>query len=136
MLPDVRRFPLGVVLSVTTGRLLAPFADLHELLDFMTGDRLMTHQLPRAVEECAPVLLARHPRLAAVSLPAEFSGAEDVHRWVAEQAVRLGQGVTVATLDPDDHTRIDPLTELRLLRPDVEITVIGTPDASTGEVTP
>lgn len=125
MIPDVRRFPLGVVLSVTTGRLLAPFAEVHELLDFMTGDTLMTHQLPRACEECAPMLLARHPRLADVKVPEEFTGEEDVRQWVAAQAERLGERVTVTTLDPDDHTVIDPLVELKMLRPDVPVVVVA-----------
>lgn len=124
MIPDVRRFPLGVVLSVTTGLLLAPFDELHEFLDFMTGDKLMTHQLPRATEECAPVLLQRHPHLAAAVPPESFAGRADVEQWVAEQARELGQGVTVATLDPDDHTQIDPLRELRMMRPDDEIVVV------------
>lgn len=123
-LPDVRRFPLGVVLSVTTGRLLAPFDQMHELLDFMTGDTLMTHQLPRACEECAPVLLARHPRLADVVVPETFGDEAAVKRWVAEQAERLGEGVTVATLDPDDPTVIDPLAELKMLRPDMPVVVV------------
>ena len=128
MIPDVRRFPLGVVLSVTTGILLAPFDELHEFLDFMTGDKLMTHQLPRATQECAPVLLRRHPHLASAVPPESFTGRSDVERWVAEQARRLGEGVTVATLDPDDHTEIDPLVELQMMRPDVEIVVIRIDD--------
>jgi hypothetical protein len=116
MIPDVRRFPLGVVLSVTTGITLAPIDEIHELLDFMTGDSLFTHQLPRASRECAPVLLARHPHLADVVLPESFDGEADVLRWVEEQTRTLGEGVTVATMDPDDHTSIDPIVELVTMR--------------------
>lgn len=79
------------------------------------------------------MLLQRHPRLADVQVPDEFESAEHVKRWVAEQAVRLGEGVTVATLDPDDHTEIDPLTELRMLRPDAEIIVVETPPSAPGD---
>ncbi len=124
MIPDVRRFSLGAVLSVTTGRLLAPMAELYDLLNFMTGDNLMTHQLSRASDECAPVLLGRHPRLRDVVVPDELDGWEDVERWVASQAERLGARVTVATLDPDDHTRIHPLTELVMMAPNMPIIAI------------
>ncbi len=58
-------FPLGDVLSVTTGRLLSTKGvdGLHGILNFMTGDNLFTHQLPRAGDECKPFLLAQFPEL-------------------------------------------------------------------------
>ena len=47
-----KTFDLGTVLTVTTGRLLTDIGNLYEILNFMTGDDLMTHQLPRATEAC------------------------------------------------------------------------------------
>jgi hypothetical protein len=116
---ETRKFHLGDVLSVTTGRLVAPghMPAVHELLDYLTGDVLMTHQLPRAVGECAPHLLRQHPQLAGVPLPESFDGEADVLAWLAEQVATYGEHLVVAPLPPEDHTRINPLTELAMNYP-------------------
>ena len=67
-----KRFPLRVVLSVTTGRLFTKprglddngIGDLYDILNWMTGDNLLTHQLPRAARQCTPLLLETFPFLA------------------------------------------------------------------------
>lgn len=118
-MPDAsiyRSFHLGDILTITTGLLVSPrhVAGIYDILNFMTGDNLFTHQLPRAMDECSPALLAQHPQLRAVSTPEEFDGKEQVDRWLAEQVARFGEMLPVAPLDPADHTRIDPITELRM----------------------
>lgn len=112
-MPETRDFHLGAILSVTTGHLLAPsgISGVHELLDFMTGDTLFTHQLPRACDECAPALLAQHPQLAGIGVP-EFTDPADVDPWVTRQAGRFGEQLPVAPLAPGVHEFKGPLTEL------------------------
>jgi hypothetical protein len=45
-----RTFDLGDVLSITTGRLVSQrgMDGIYDVLNFMTGDDLMTHQLPKS----------------------------------------------------------------------------------------
>lgn len=121
--PQVRKFHLGDVLSVTTGRLVAPghIAAVHELLDFMTGDTLFTHQLPRAADECGPELRRQHPQLADVPVPDSFDGEAHVRSWLAEQVAVYGEHLDVAPLAPDEHTRINPLTELAMNYPHLTV---------------
>lgn len=109
-----RQFHLGDVLSVTTGFLVAPrgMEAMYDLLDYMTGDSLFTHQLPRAARECAPELLRQYPKLAEVEVPAEFTGEAHALAWLAEQVAVFGEHLDVDPLAEVDHTRIDPLTEL------------------------
>lgn len=109
-----REFHLGDVLSVTTGFLVAPrgMEAMYDLLSFMTGDSLFTHQLPRACDECAPDLLRQHPKLAEVEVPAKFADEAHALAWLAEQVAVFGERLDVAPLAEADHTRIDPLTEL------------------------
>lgn len=59
-----REFHLGDVLSITTGRLISPrgIEGVYDILRFMTGQDLFTHQLPRAMTEMKPRLLAQHPQ--------------------------------------------------------------------------
>lgn len=59
-----KQFPLGVVLAITTGRLLCDMGGIYEILNHMTKDDLFTHQLPGASKQCKPVLLAQFPELA------------------------------------------------------------------------
>src|SRR5688500_3274407 len=81
------RFPLGEVLSITTGRLVGREAigGVYRILDYMTGESLFTHQLPRAAEECRPALLAQHPQLKDVEVPDDFDGFEAVYEWLVTQ---------------------------------------------------
>lgn len=69
---QTKNFPLNVVLTVTTNKLLTTakgpndngIGDLYDILGWMTGDSPFTHQLPRFADECRPWLLAQFPRLA------------------------------------------------------------------------
>lgn len=124
-----RTFDLGDVLSVTTGCLVSPrgIEAMYDLLGFMTAGPLWTHQLPRACEECAPDLLRQHPDLADVEVPDQFDGETHVWTWLAEQVLRFGEQREIAPLAAQDHTRIDPVAELRMMRPVAEVIVVEVP---------
>jgi hypothetical protein len=115
-------FHLGDLLSVTTGKLVSPshIADVHRLLDHMTGDELFTHQLPRAFDECRPALLAQYPFLAEIEAP-EFRDEEHVWHWLAEQVQAHGAEFEVQPLDPADHTYISPFAEIRIMAPHMTV---------------
>lgn len=107
-----RDFDLGDILSVTTGRLVSPrhMEGIYDILNFMTGDQLFTHQLPRANRECEPYLLEQHPALKDVDATA--CTEETWEAWLDEQYTRLGKTLPVAPLPPHAHEFIDPLSEL------------------------
>lgn len=112
---ETRNFHVGDILSVTTGCLVSPrhIEGVYDLLNFMTGDNLFTHQLPRGCDECAPRLLEQHPELAGVEVPEDFGGSEErVSEWLETQMAWLGRELPVAPLAAGDHTFINPLTEL------------------------
>lgn len=121
--PGPKAFHLGDILSITTGYLVSPrhVDALYDVLNFMTGDNLFTHQLPRAMQECAPDLLRQHPDLASVPVPAEFTGEQHVRVWLAEQVERFGEYRDVAPLPAGEHTFIDPIAELRMNYPDTPV---------------
>jgi len=129
-MPETRNFHLGDILSVTTGRLVSPrhMDGIYDILNFMTGDNLFTHQLPRACRECEGPLLAQHPDLAAVEVPEEFGGEADVEAWLAAQTARFGETRPVARLDPAGHTHIHPLAELAAINPHAEVITVVVPD--------
>jgi hypothetical protein len=122
----VKDFALGDVLSITTDCLVSRdhIDGVYRILNYMTGDNLFTHQLPRAAGECKPALLAQHPQLADVEVPEEFGGKEHVYSWLAEQEAIYGVTLPVEPLAAEDHTRIDPFSELRMKRPDMPIIAV------------
>jgi hypothetical protein len=133
-MPETRRaFDLGTILTVTTGCLLSPkgMTGVYEILNWMTGDNLFTHQLPRASRECEQPLLDQHPDLAAIEIPAwpESVDRATVEAWLAEQVARFGATRDVAPLAADDHTRIDPVTEMQQLKPGGFVVGIVPPEA-------
>ena len=112
---DTRNFDLGDVLTVTTGKLLSErgMGGVYDILNFMTGDNLFTHQLPRALRACREPLLDQHPRLRGV----EPKGAEheSIRAWLNERKADFGKQLAVAQLAPQSWTNIDPVTEAELL---------------------
>lgn len=133
---ETRPFHLGDILSITTERLVSPrhIDGVYDILGWMTGESLFTHQLPRACGECQGPLLAQHPDLAAITPPEDFGDnpEEGVARWLAEQVAVYGQTREVAPLADGEHTRIDPLAEMRMIRPDAEIVAVVVPDGTPG----
>jgi hypothetical protein len=65
---EKKKFHIGDVLSIIPGRLISPdhVGGVYNILNWMTGDNLMTHQLPRASRECEPYLREQHPDLTSV----------------------------------------------------------------------
>lgn len=125
---STRVFDLGAILSVTTGRLLCSMDDLYGILNWMTGDSLFTHQLPRAGEECQGPLLAQHPDLAGIIVPKGLSGEETCRAWLAVQAARFGYSRMVAPLAEGKHARIHPLVEFQMHHPDTPVVVVEVSD--------
>ena len=124
---SARTFDLADVLTVTTGRVLCPIGDMYDVLNFLTGGNLFTHQLPRAMRESAPAIYAQHPDLADIALPESWDDEADVIAWLAEQVARFGATRDLTPMDPADHTHIDPLDELAMMRPDVPVIAIEAP---------
>jgi hypothetical protein len=127
-----KTFHLGDILTITTGRLVSPrhIEGVYDILNWMTGDNLMTHQLPRASEECQGPLLAQHPDLAAIVPPDDFGTdpKAGVEAWLAEQVAVYGETREVAPLAADEHTYIDPFTEMRKVAPQAEVITVVVPD--------
>lgn len=130
-----RSFHLGDILTITHDRLVSPrhMDGVYDLLNWMTGDNLFTHQLPRACDECKPHLLAQHPDLAAIQVPDFEAIRRDrvqawVTEWLARQVALFGEYREVAPLASGDHTFIDPLTELAMNFPQVQVIGVVVPD--------
>ncbi len=139
MTEQTKTFPLRVVLSVTTGRLLTEqkgprdngIGDIHQLLGWMANDQPFTHQLPRFGRECAPWLLKWFPELGDVNLGLlddlmRVEGdSKGVEAWL-ESAVLLAK--CKASYDvpriPGGHEHRDPVEELAEMSGKVPVVLV------------
>lgn len=125
-MPASRSFHLGDVLSITTGILLSPrrIEGIYDILNFMTGDSLYTHQLPRVSKEARPFLIEQHPWLA--DIDSTGCDAETYEAMMAGWIAKHGETVSVQPMPKDAHERIDPLSELaESIHPEKIIVVKG-----------
>lgn len=114
---EQRMFHLGDILSITTELLVSPsrMDGVHDILNYMTGDNLFTHQLPRAGGQCAPILLDQLPQLKAVETPPQDAldqGPDWVDGWLAEQVARYGEMLPVTPIAAAQRVIRDPIEEL------------------------
>jgi hypothetical protein len=52
------------ILSITDGRLMRDIGDIYEVLSFLVGRPVFTHELPRYSKPAGPILAAAFPDLA------------------------------------------------------------------------
>lgn len=109
---DTREFDLADILSITTGRLLSHqhMGGVYEILNHLTGDDLMTHQLPRAADTCRPALIEQHPFLADLTPPDGDVPLDRLMAWLAEAEEQYGYRLPVAPLAVWVHR--NPIEEL------------------------
>jgi len=123
-----RLYALADILTMTTGRLLAPrgMDAVYDLANWMTDDNLMTHQLPRAIKVCGPALLEQLPHLRGVEPPATID-ATDIPSWIADAEREYGETLPVAPLPSGVWEYRDPIEELtEMVGPEKIIPVIVT----------
>ena len=142
----LKTFPLRVILTVTTDRLLTEpkdggngIGDLYAILNHMTQDNLFTHQLGRASEECKPWLLRWYPELAACGVDKSMDsldrwlnadrvgGSEAVRMWLTELKMmfpNLRDEYEIGQLPADDHEVKDAFDELVEMRGTDELIIL------------
>ena len=124
---QTKQFHLGDVLSITTGRLVSQrhIDGVYDILNFMTGDNLFTHQLPRASDECKPYLVEQFPQLATAELDSAIAELSDalkskngkakakkvVADWLVKQVAKYGETFAVKPVPTDAHEVKNPIAE-------------------------
>lgn len=97
-----KNFTAPDLVTVYTGMMISPrlIECVYDILDHMTGDNLMTHQLPTAVKAVRPALLEQHPWLEDVDVPREMT---------KDEAIALSEKIAA---DYPDTYPLEPAPEL------------------------
>lgn len=122
---ETKQYHISDILSVTTGILVSTrhVEGVYDILNYMTGDDLYIHQLPRAMEECAPYLLREHQWLADVD--ASTVNSETWEAWLREQIAEHGEWHLVRPIHLEDHAVRDPIEELQEMVGDKPVVVLS-----------
>lgn len=111
---QTKDFHIGDILSVTTGTLMSPrlIGGVYDILNWMTGESLYTHQLPRVCREAGPVILAMHPQLEGAEKHMRGVTPDNHGQILARLVERYGETLPVPKMTIDQHESIDPMSEL------------------------
>lgn len=130
MAADRRTFHIGDLVSVTTGCLVSPnhMGGVYEVVDYITGQAHMTHQLPRGSQEITPELYRQHPWLADVTVPESVNDEHSALSWLAWLITKYGEWHEVEPMPLGVYVGREPLAELREMAPHMEIITVELPD--------
>lgn len=107
---ETKQFDLAHVVTAATGIMLTPdVGGMYRILGWMTGEDLMTHQIPRAFGPCQEALLRAFPQLAEID-----RNSIGPHNWaqrLAELKEQYGDSFDVPKLGPQDYRAMDPMHE-------------------------
>lgn len=132
-----KMFHIGDLLSVTDGRLVSPnhIGGVYEVVDFVTGEKHMTHQLPRACDAVRPWLLEQHPWLSDVVFDFEIPDGTPrddammiVMAWLSGVAAEHGEQHEVRAMPFGMYMGREPIAEMRELAPHAEVISIDMDD--------
>jgi hypothetical protein len=122
-----KEFHTADVLSTITGMLMGEIGGVYAVLNWMTGEDVFTHQIPRISREAVPVIVAAHPQLQQAIDEAEQVTPENYKEWRQTWEDRYGPIIAVPKFTSATHERIDPMSELsEKIHPD-KIIVFETP---------
>ncbi len=125
--PDgARMFPTAVVLSAIGDVLLCDIGEVYDLLSFLVGRPVFTHEIPSAGKLCRPHVEQQHPTLAGYD-------ATGINRnnWsvrLAELVANYGGAFALTPIGWNDLAERHPLETLQDMVGDKPIIVVEAPD--------
>jgi cytochrome c len=111
---EERTFELLDVISATSGYLVTDkgIGAVYDVLNFMTGESIYTHQIPRVSREARAAILVYHPWLAEVFEESKSVTKDNWREFATKWESEHGIGITVRQMTVHEHERIDPRSEL------------------------
>lgn len=121
-----KKFHLGDILSVVTGKLLSPtgMVGIYDILYYMTGHDLATPQLLNASRECKSKIFEQYPSLKKIN--ASQVNRQNYKIWLDEQISQYGQYLDILPLPQGSYKTTGAVRELRtMVGNDKPIIVVG-----------
>ena len=107
-----KEFDLGAILNITTKRLFTSMEDVYEVLNYLTGDSIYTHQLPRVMPLAKAYVLSLYPELTGVGDTVEINSFDDAKAFIKEQKKVFGNKLPLSPMEKNDgYSYVDPIEE-------------------------
>lgn len=109
-----KNFPTDAVMSALTGVLVSEkgIQSVYEVLSWMTGELVFTHQLGRISDEAIPVMVRMDPTIQLAINEAERVNRDNWREWLAVWKDRYGDEIAVPVMTIAEHERVDAKSEL------------------------
>jgi hypothetical protein len=98
-----KRFMLGDILTVTTGRLVADIDGIYKVVDFVLGPDfgVMTHQLPLVIDVVREEIFRQHPDLSYIVYPElQLKSEYHIWKWVGQMGAEYGHVLMLEQVGP------------------------------------
>ena len=121
-----KAFPTEAVISAASGFLLCDFDKVHEISEYMAGEPVWTHQLPRVGQEIGVAIRVRHPELAPTLDECSQITPENYQQMRDRFIERHGPTIEISPLSADQHESREPISELaEMVPPDRILSIVG-----------
>ena len=119
-----KAFPTLDVLGATSGFLLADMGGIYQVLNFMTGQDLFTHQLPRAMESAREAYIYFNPAMIPFFAEIKKMAPEQIVAARDFWLMKYGPTLDVPLIAPDKYEAKDPISELIDMRGDASVEIV------------
>ena len=120
---EIRRFPIEVVLTVVHEKLLCEISKVYEICNYLSGDTLWTHQLPRAHRILGPWVLEQHPQIA--QWDESGINSSNYREYIGRARERFGIDLPVTPIPRERWVSIDPISEAAAMVGDDRVIVVS-----------
>lgn len=121
-----RAFPIEVIASLTTGKLLCGFGDMHELAEFVAGHPIWTHEFAcrETNQRLADTVFAQHPSVR--DIDASWVTRENWRAFVEE--LRRKFPVPLEITKGDEARTEGPVESFQRIAPGKPVVAVITPN--------
>lgn len=112
-----RNFDLGTVLTITSGGILFTNMDnVYDILNFLSNDKIYSHQIARIIKVAQVYVLEKYPKLDGVGKDIIFNSEQDVKAFIDEQKIIYGDSFALSPMSEEMYQYIDPIEEMMDMR--------------------
>ncbi len=94
-----KEFDLGAILNITTKRLITNMEDVYEVLNYLTGDIILTHQFSKVIPIVREYILSIYPELTGIGDNIEINSIEDAKSFTNEQKKVFGDKLPLSPIE-------------------------------------
>lgn len=123
MSDELEYFPTSVILSVVYDRLLCKIDDVYRILNFVTGDSIYTHQIPRACRTVSPWILQGLPQLR--DWKSSEINTQNWQSYVKLASEKFGERLLVKKMPRSMWTHIDAVEEAKAMVGDENVIALN-----------